>query len=105
MSTLQNRRDIIRLIGASAAAAFAHSLGAAERQLQFAKGAIIRTVLKDVPPEALAGGTTLFHEHLSVGPDFMPKVMAQFRILLGPDAFLPPDARLISDCRSIAVAS
>jgi hypothetical protein len=28
MSTLPSRRDIIRLIGASAAAAFAHSLGA-----------------------------------------------------------------------------
>jgi predicted metal-dependent phosphotriesterase family hydrolase len=43
-----------------------------------------------LPPEALAGGATLFHEHLSVGADFMPKVMAQFRILLGPDAMLPP---------------
>jgi phosphotriesterase-related protein len=38
-----------------------------------AAGAIIRTVLKDVPPEALAGGATLFHEHLSLAPDFMPK--------------------------------
>ena len=38
-----------------------------------AAGAIIRTVLKDLPPEALAGGATLFHEHLSLAPDFMPK--------------------------------
>jgi predicted metal-dependent phosphotriesterase family hydrolase len=38
-----------------------------------AAGAIIRTVLKDMPPEALAGGATLFHEHLSLAPDFMPK--------------------------------
>jgi phosphotriesterase-related protein len=25
---------------------------------------VIRTILKDIPPEALANGTTLFHEHL-----------------------------------------
>jgi phosphotriesterase-related protein len=39
----------------------------------FPKGAIIRTVLKDLPPEALAGGATLFHEHLSFASDFMPR--------------------------------
>jgi len=38
--------------------------------------AIIRTVLKDVSPDSLAGGATLFHEHLSLAPDFMPKWMA-----------------------------
>jgi phosphotriesterase-related protein len=92
LSTLPNRRDILRLIGASAAAACAPSLGAAEDRLHLPSGAVIRTVLKDVPPEALAGGATLFHEHLSVGADFMPKVMSQFRILLGPDAILPPVA-------------
>jgi Phosphotriesterase family len=90
MPTMPSRRDILRLIGASAAAAFAHSLGATEERVRFPSGAVIRTVLKDLPPEALAGGATLFHEHLSVGADFMPKVMAQFRILLGPDAMLPP---------------
>lgn len=42
-----------------------------------------------MPPEALAGGATLFHEHLSVGFDFMPRVMSEFRTLLGPDAVLP----------------
>ena len=40
---------------------------------------IIRTVLKDVPPESLSGGATLFHEHLSLAPDFMPRWMALFR--------------------------
>ena len=39
----------------------------------FPKGAIIRTVLRDMPPEALAGGATLFHEHMSLRPDFLPK--------------------------------
>jgi hypothetical protein len=90
MSIMPSRRDILRLIGAGAAAAFARSLGATDVRVRFPKGAVIRTVLKDLPPEALAGGATLFHEHLSVGADFMQKVMAQFRILLGPDAMLPP---------------
>jgi phosphotriesterase-related protein len=92
MSAPSTRRDILRWIGACAAAAFAHGLGAAEDRLRWPNGAVIRTVLKDLPPEALAGGATLFHEHLSVGPDFMPKVMRQFRDLLGPDATLPPPA-------------
>src|SRR5580704_14633520 len=77
MSTLPTRRDIIRLIGASAAAAIAPRPGAAGEPLHVRRGAIIRTVLEDLPPAALAGGATLFHEHLSVGADFMPKVMAQ----------------------------
>lgn len=41
--------------------------------------AIIRTVLKDLPPESLSGGATLFHEHLSLAPDFMPKWIALAR--------------------------
>jgi phosphotriesterase-related protein len=90
MSTSSSRRDILRLIGAGAVATFAHRLVAAENRLRWPTGAVIRTVLKDLPPEALAGGATLFHEHLSVGSDFMPRVMAQFRILLGADADFPP---------------
>jgi predicted metal-dependent phosphotriesterase family hydrolase len=39
---------------------------------------IIRTVLKDVSPDSLSGAT-LFHEHLSLAPDFMPKWMALAR--------------------------
>ncbi len=39
----------------------------------FPKGAIIRTVLKDYAPEDLAGGATLFHEHMQLAPDFNAK--------------------------------
>jgi len=39
-------------------------LTARSSALALPKGAIIRTVLKDVPPDALARGATLFHEHL-----------------------------------------
>ena len=44
-------------------------------QAQPSKAPIIRTVLKDVAPESLVGAT-LFHEHLSLAADFMPKWMA-----------------------------
>jgi phosphotriesterase-related protein len=37
---------------------------AGTRKVTFPRGAIIRTILKDLSPEALATGTTLFHEHL-----------------------------------------
>ncbi|HEX4594120.1 MAG TPA: hypothetical protein VH157_07585 [Bryobacteraceae bacterium] len=57
------RREALALLGACAVS----------RAQQIPKGAIIRTVLKDVPPEAQAGGATLFHEHLSLAPGFMPK--------------------------------
>jgi len=43
----------------------------------FPKGAIIRTILKDLPPESLVGGATLFHEHMSLPADFLPR-FAQF---------------------------
>ncbi len=63
------RRDALVLLAA----------GALARAQQFPKGAIIRTVLKDLPPEALTGGATLFHEHLSLAPGFMPKWIALAR--------------------------
>jgi phosphotriesterase-related protein len=40
---------------------------AATTAATFPRGAIIRTVLKDVAPGSLSGGPTLFHEHLSIG--------------------------------------
>jgi phosphotriesterase-related protein len=70
------RREVIGLLGMSAglglvAAAFGENIGLAAAgqgagELTFPKGAVIRTVLKDVAPEALGMGATLFHEHLSL---------------------------------------
>ena len=37
----------------------------------FPRGAVIRTLLKDYAPGELAGGATLFHEHMSFADDFM----------------------------------
>lgn len=64
------RRDALALIGGGAACSVAASWGRAFAQSTarpaFPKGAIIRTILKDVPPESLASGASLFHEHLSM---------------------------------------
>ena len=73
------RRDALVLLGA----------GVLAPAQQFPKGAIIRTVLKDLLPEALTGGATLFHEHLSLAPDFMPKWIALAR---GQSSPPPPTA-------------
>jgi phosphotriesterase-related protein len=73
------RRESLRLLGAGMAASLLPAGGSAATPPQFPKNAIVRTVLMDVPPASLAGGTTLFHEHLSLAPDFMPKWIALFR--------------------------
>lgn len=71
------RRDILSLIGGGAAfgavAGLAEQVGFAQApgwltaksgNVSFPRGAIIRTVLKDVSPDALRNGATMFHEHL-----------------------------------------
>jgi phosphotriesterase-related protein len=42
----------------------------------FPRGAIIRTILKDYDPEELAGGATLFHEHMQLATDFNARFAA-----------------------------
>jgi len=57
------------MLGAGAAVMAA---GAANAQAPtFPKGAVIRTILKDYAPEELAGGASLFHEHMSMRQGFM----------------------------------
>ena len=66
------RRRALGMLGIGAAAA-AIPKGAFAQEPTFPKGAIIRTLLKDYAPEELAGGATLFHEHMQLGPDFNAK--------------------------------
>ena len=66
------RRRVLEVLGISAAAAAVPQDVFAEDPV-FPKGAIIRTVLKDYAPEDLAGGATLFHEHMQLAPDFNAK--------------------------------
>src|SRR3954447_20884009 len=66
------RREALGLIGMGVAAAALPEFASAAT-LTFPPGAIIRTVLKDYGPNDLAGGATLFHEHLSFADDFMTR--------------------------------
>jgi phosphotriesterase-related protein len=78
------RREALGVLGLSAAAAALPSLAAGLDAPQFPKGAIIRTILKDLRPEDLAGGATLFHEHMSLAADFMPRWIAFSRATNAP---------------------
>src|SRR5579872_7372016 len=66
------RRQALEVLGIGAAAASIPS-GAFAQDVAFPKGAIIRTLLKDYAPEELAGGATLFHEHMQLATDFNAK--------------------------------
>jgi phosphotriesterase-related protein len=69
------RRQALELLGIGAAAAALPTLGFAQAPA-FPKGAVIRTILKDYAPEELAGGPTLFHEHMQLATDFNAKFSA-----------------------------
>ena len=62
-------------MGAAAAALPATSFSQTSTPT-FPKGAIIRALLKDYAPEELAGGATLFHEHMQLATDFNAKFAA-----------------------------
>src|SRR6266542_2409948 len=62
MNTNLTRRELIRLLAAGLPAV---ALAKAGLQTTFERGAIIRTLLRDISPETLTGAT-LFHEHLSI---------------------------------------
>jgi phosphotriesterase-related protein len=67
------RREAILGLGAAAMAA---PLTASAQAPLFPPGAVIRTLFADVSPDSLSGGATLFHEHLSLGPDFNDRFRA-----------------------------
>ena len=89
--TTTTRREALRIVGGAAAAA-ALPLKVAAQAPAFPKGAVIRTLFKDFPPEELAGGATLFHEHLSLGPDFGERFRAAAAAVLAAQGG-PPTAR------------
>jgi hypothetical protein len=69
--TTMTRREALLIAGLGAVAVAASPMTAlAQTPPTFPKGAVIRTLFKDYAPEELGGGATLFHEHLSLGPDF-----------------------------------
>src|ERR1043165_9669070 len=86
------RREALELIGMTAAAAALPAIGSAQTPV-FPKGAIIRTLLKDMSPEELAGGATLFHEHMQLAPDFMPRLLAAAAAVRAANGLPPAPAR------------
>src|SRR5713101_6302308 len=69
------RRQALEVLGLSAVAAALQKSVFAQAPA-FPKGAIIRTILRDYAPEELAGGATLFHEHMQLAPDFSARFAA-----------------------------
>jgi phosphotriesterase-related protein len=85
LSTRLSRRDALGLIGAGVGlfsvgrrsvelAAWAVQAPAARGPLRIPRGAIIRTILKDLPPDGLGNGAILFHEHMSFDSSFFEKM-------------------------------
>jgi phosphotriesterase-related protein len=59
------RREMMLLMGGGAAAGLLGSRAAVAKTPDFPKGAIIRTLTKDLSPSSMSGAI-LFHEHLSI---------------------------------------
>jgi phosphotriesterase-related protein len=81
------------VLGAAAAAIPLRLSAQAAASPVFPKGAIIRTILKDYAPEDLAGGATLFHEHLQLAPDFNAKFGAATAAARAANGLPPIPAR------------
>jgi len=86
-----NRRELLQVLSAAAAGA-ALPFDAVAQTATFPRGAIIRTLFEDLAPETLAGGATLFHEHLSLGTDFSDRFRAAAAAVLAAQG-APPAAR------------
>lgn len=74
--TIISRREALQIAAAGAVAAAAFPRTVLAQAPSFPPGSIIRTLFKDFAPDELAGGATLFHEHLSLGPDFTDRFRA-----------------------------
>src|SRR5262245_44064559 len=80
---MTTRREALSLLGMSAGLGLASAWTAdaapfldwrtatSPKKLQLPRGAIIRTLLKDISPDAITGAT-LFHEHLSIDMSILP---------------------------------
>ena len=86
------RRQALEALGIGAAAA-ALPTAVFAQEPTFPKGAIIRAILKDYAPEELAGGATLFHEHMQLAPDFNAKFGAATAAARAANGLPPAPAR------------
>src|SRR5262245_46937463 len=75
------RRQAIGILGSCMGTGLALRIGTATaaaqttfrsvQRISVPKGAIVRTILKDLPPDALVNGATLIHEHLGTDVELM----------------------------------
>jgi phosphotriesterase-related protein len=86
------RRNALEFLGFGAAAIGLPAMRAFA-QPAFPNGAVIRTLFRDYAPEELAGGATLFHEHLSLGADFGDRFRAAAAAVLAAQGEPPASAR------------
>jgi phosphotriesterase-related protein len=91
------------MLGMGAGAAVLPEFASAA-DLTFAPGAVIRCVLRDYKPEELAGGVTLFHEHLSFKDDFMTR-WGQYAADTRRDTAPPPTMRSPNPSASASAGS
>jgi predicted metal-dependent phosphotriesterase family hydrolase len=87
------RREALGALGMGVAATTLPRVASA--QPAFSEGTVIRTVLKDYRPEELSGGATLFHEHMSLAPDFLVRFRqyaAEAQAVNRPPNAPPPSA-------------
>ena len=61
------RRQAIGLLGLGAGLGFVEALRGDAQTQTIPRGAIIRTILKDLPPDGVGTGAALMHEHLTAG--------------------------------------
>src|SRR5678815_4224418 len=92
MSPQLTRRQALELLGLGAAVA-AFPMRVSAQQPAFPRGAIIRTLVKDFAPEELAGGATLFHEHMQLATDFNARFAAASAAVRAANGGPPPAAR------------
>ena len=92
MTRRVTRRTALQSLGIGLAAAVLPSTAGAQAP-SFPKGAVIRTLFKDVSPDELSGGATLFHEHMSLGPDFNDKFRAATAAARAANGLPPLPAR------------
>jgi phosphotriesterase-related protein len=100
-----SRREALSLIGAAAGIGLTSSLGdlgpvasaaaqaaaSARQAARFPNGAIIRTLLKDTPPDQIGSGSILFHEHLSYNNAFFATLRSEAPARAGAPP--PPDPK------------
>ena len=86
------RRDALQIVGMGAVALGMDPTATQAQTPSFPQGAVIRTLFKDYSPDELAGGATLFHEHLSLGEDFNDRFRAASQAVLAAQGIAIPAA-------------